>query len=97
MFWWLGWFFWIGAVVCLVIGLSFAIKPLTWGMLMGGLLCCVTQCLCFGFWSISEGDSYLDISGRCWTYFTGLVGLGFGLLAGRMVISLEGLENSGLA
>ena len=34
-------------------------------------------------WSISEADSYFDISVRYWGYFTGLVGLGFGVLAGR--------------
>jgi hypothetical protein len=85
----------MAAVVCVVTGLSFNIKPLTWGMLIGGLLCCITQSLCFGYWSISEDDSYVDISVRCWGYFTGLVGVGFGVLAGRMVITLEGLESSG--
>jgi len=59
------------------------------------LLCCIMQSLCFGYWSISEDDSYVDISVRCWGYFTGLVGRGFGVLVGRMVITLEGLESSG--
>ena len=63
-------------------------------MLIGGLICCITQSLCFAYWSISDDDTYIDICLRAWGYFTGLAGLGFGVLAGRIVITLEGLESS---
>lgn len=49
-----------------------------------------SQSLCFAYWSISDNDTYIDISSRAWNYFTSIVGLGFGLvLAGRMVITLD--------
>jgi hypothetical protein len=37
------------------------------------------QAMFFGYWAIDKDkDTYVDISSRCWSYFTGLVGLGFG-------------------
>jgi len=83
------------AVVCVTTGLSIQIKPVTWGTLIGGLIFCIMQSLCFAYASISEDDVYLDISYRAWNYFTSCVGLGFGVLVGRMVLTLEELERLG--
>jgi hypothetical protein len=51
-----------------------------------GLVMCVCQSVLFLIWSIEERDlNYNDLSGRGWSYFSGLFSFGFGVLLGRII------------